>query len=194
MYYDHSHIGLTGLAGGGATYIRWGRDDCPSTAQLLYNGMAGGSFYNQHGGGNSYLCLPYNPQYLSYRNGVNPGRAYVYGAEYQVEEISAFPGMNQHNVPCAVCHTPTRGAKIMIPARTSCPSSWTREYYGYLMAGGHNHPRSAPFECVDVSAESLPSTAADTNGALFYFTESRCVGICPPYVDGKELTCAVCTK
>jgi hypothetical protein len=22
---------------------------------------------------------------------------------------------------------------IMIPAKTQCPSSWTREYYGYLM-------------------------------------------------------------
>ena len=179
---------------GGATYIRWGRDDCPSTAQLVYNGMAGGSFYDHSGSGNNYLCLPYNPQYLSYRNGANGGRAYVYGAEYQVEDTSAFPGMHDHNVPCAVCHTPTRGAKIVIPARTSCPSSWTREYYGYLMAERYNHARSPPFECVDVSAESLAGTAANTNGALFYFTESRCRGICPPYVDGKELTCAVCTK
>ena len=186
--------GLTGPAGGGATYIRWGRDDCPSTAQLVYNGMAGGSFWDESGGGNNYLCLPYNPQYLSYTSGVSTYRAYVYGAEYQVYDTPAFAGKHNHNVPCAVCHTPTRGAKIMIPARTSCPSSWTREYYGYLMAERHTHPHSLPFECVDVGAESLSSTVADTDGALFYFTESRCVGICPPYVDGRELTCAVCTK
>ena len=53
------------------------------------------------------------------------------------------------------------------------------------------------FECVDVNAESVTgsTSAANTNGALFYFTESTCNGInCPPYVNGYELSCVVCTK
>ena len=83
----------------------------------------------------------------------------------------------------------------MVPGSIACPSSWTREYYGYIMSEHHAHPRST-FECVDVDAESVPGSAADTNGALFFFTEMRdCAGIsCPPYTSGDELTCAVCTK
>ena len=83
----------------------------------------------------------------------------------------------------------------MVPGTIACPSSWTREYYGYLMAEHNNHHRST-FECVDVNAESVPESAENSNGNLFYFTEMRdCAGIsCPPYTSGDELTCAVCSK
>ena len=83
----------------------------------------------------------------------------------------------------------------MVPGTIDCPSSWTREYFGYIMAEHYGHPRST-FECVDVDAESIPGSAANTNGVLFYFTELRdCNGIqCPPYTNGIELTCAVCTR
>ena len=82
----------------------------------------------------------------------------------------------------------------MVPGTIFCPSSWTREY---IMSEHHDHHRSM-FECVDVDAESVPGSAVNSNGALFYFTEMRdCAGInCPPYTSarGDELTCAVCTK
>ena len=74
------------------------------------------------------------------------------------------------------------------------PSSWTREYYGYLMANYHGHHRTM-FECVDQSPESVPGSSANTGGALFYHTEVKCNGIpCPPYDAQKEVTCVVCTK
>ena len=83
----------------------------------------------------------------------------------------------------------------MIPAQITCPSSWTQEYYGYLMAEncGFQH---AMFECVDHSPQSVPGSSADTNGALFYHVEVKCgYGIpCPPYDTQKEVTCVVCTK
>ena len=53
------------------------------------------------------------------------------------------------------------------------------------------------FECVDAEQESLPDSAADTDGALFYHVEAACSahGIpCPPYNDHQELNCVVCTK
>ena len=82
----------------------------------------------------------------------------------------------------------------MIPARVSCPASWTLEYSGYLMTEYINfHRRSAA--CVDKDAEAIPGLDANTDGALFYQTEAVCVGIAyPPYDPAKELTCAVCTK
>ena len=82
----------------------------------------------------------------------------------------------------------------MIPAKTSCPPSWTREYYGYLMTERYNHHRST-FECVDKDQQSIDGSHADTNGALFYHVEATCTGIdCPPFDPAKELNCVVCTK
>ena len=86
---------------------------------------------------------------------------------------------------------------VMIPAQytCSCPSSWTREYYGYLMAERSSHHRST-FECVDRYPQSVPGSIANTDGALFYHTEVRCnYGIpCPSYDAQKEVMCVVCTK
>ena len=121
-----------------------------------------------------------------------------YGAEYQTAgsaDNGPFSSVHNHNVPCAVCYTPTRGTVVMIPARLTCPSSWTREYHGYLMANHHSYHRTL-YECVDQSPQSVPGSLSDTNGALFYHTEVRCHhGVpCPPYNAQKEVTCVVCTK
>ena len=35
---------------GGIVYVRWGHDQYPSTAQLVYSGSAGGSHYIDPGG------------------------------------------------------------------------------------------------------------------------------------------------
>ena len=63
------------------------------------------------------------------------------------------------------------------------------------MTERHTHQRST-YECVDRSQESSPGSFQDTGGALFYHVEVGCgFGLqCPPYVEAKELTCAVCTK
>ena len=190
--------GLTGPPGptaGGVVYTRWGWTTCPTTSgtQLIYAGRAAGSWYSQSGGGADRLCLPDNPNYLRYTNGVQGTRAYLYGAEYDAWESAPLSAVHNHNVPCAVCYASTRGTVMMIPGKTVCPSSWVREYYGYLMAERYTHHRST-FECVDHSPQSIPGSASNTDGALFYHVEARCHGICPPYTDGRELTCTVCTK
>ena len=186
--------GLPGPTSGGATYIRWGKNSCPGIAgtELVYSGIAGGSWYNQDGGGTNFLCLPKDPEYsttLSYF----PGRqdhSSIHGAEYQ------FPrqGTHDHNVPCAVCRVSTRPTVVMIPAKASCLSNWTREYYGYLMSEDKVHRRST-FECVDKAMESLPGSKGNMDGALFHHTEATCsTGLpCPPYNNNLELNCAVCT-
>ena len=82
----------------------------------------------------------------------------------------------------------------MIPTKTTCPTSWTTEYTGYLMTERHTYHRSM-YECVDQSQESVPGSFANTDGALFYHVEVDCGhGLqCPPYVEEKELMCVVCT-
>ena len=179
----------------GVVYNRWGRTTCPTTSgtQLIYTGKAAGSWWSHSGGGANYLCLPDNPNYLSYTNGRQEGRTGIYGTEYKTHDNGPLSAVRDHNVPCAVCYASTRGTVMMIPGKTVCPSSWIREYYGYLMADYHGHHRTK-FECIDHSPQSIPGSASNTNGALFYHVEARCHGICPPYTDGRELTCTVCTK
>ena len=200
----HTHtIGPPGSTStGGVVYTRWGKTICPSTSgtQLLYAGRAAGSWYNQRGGGANYLCLPEQPQYSNYTSGVQNGRAYLYGAEYetggtQPQDNGPLSSVAEHNVPCAVCYTSTRGTAVMIPAQYTCPSFWTREYYGYLMANYHGDSRTM-FECVDRNPQSIPGSTADRDGTVFYHVEVKCNhGIpCPPYDTQKEVTCVVCTK
>ena len=178
----------------GTNYIRWGRTTCPSSATLVYHGLAAGSWWASTGGGANYLCLPHNPQYLSYSPGHQDHRS-LHGAEYELWNGSPYPNIHHHNVPCAVC-TASRSQKLMIPARVSCPSGWTREYYGYLMASAANtgHYRTM-YECMDRYPESAPGSYLNRDGAVFYHVEASCNGVpCPPYDKEKELTCVVCTK
>ena len=43
--------------------------------------------------------------------------------------------------------------------------------------------------CVDRAQESIPGTATNTEGALFYHTEADCRNLpCPPYNNNKNST------
>ena len=171
----HTHtIGPPGSTStGGVVYTRWGKTICPSSSgtAILYAGRAAGSWYNQRGGGANYLCLPEQPQYSNYTSGVQNGWAYLCGAEYetggtQPQDNGPLSSVTEHNVPCAVCYTSTRGTAVMIPAQYTCPSFWTREYYGYLMANYHGGSRTM-FECVDRNPQSIPGSTADRDGTAF---------------------------
>ena len=191
--------GATGQKGdreesnGGTVYVRWGHDECPSTAQLVYSGRAGGPNWN-HGGASNPQCLPLDPNYLSPISG-QERRAIMYGAEYYTltNSYSHFHGRQHYEVPCAVCYVTQRSTVYMVPAKYTCPSGWTREYYGYLMCEEHVH-HPTQFTCIDIAFKSVGSSA-DQDGMEFFFVEGRCGTLpCPPYDNTRELSCAVCTK
>ena len=177
----------------GTVYVRWGHDECPPSAALVYAGIAGGAHWNDSGGGSNPQCLPLNPIYSdisSEKDDVFAAR--MYGGEYQLHR-SIGRTSHQSDVPCAVCYS-NRSTHFMLPARYICPSNWTTEYSGYLMAGRHDHRRSQ-FTCVDGSFKTVPNSAANVDGLLFYPVEGRCGALpCPLYNDYGELSCAVCTK
>ena len=188
-------VGAAGPKSGGVVYTRWGRKSCPNDtgAQLVYEGITGGSFWDHAGGGANYVCLPKVPQYMSTH--VPPRNSFMAGTEY--ESVNGiFPGKQDHNVPCAVCYSSTKTVKLMIPARITCPLSWTIEYKGYLMTDWYDHKRNAVYECVDENPESIAGSSASTSGAVLYFTASTCgYGLpCPPYVNNRVITCVVRTK
>ena len=68
---------------GGTVYVRWGHDQCPSTARLVYSGRAGGPHYQNSGGGSNPLCLTMDPNFLPEISGNHHRRALIYGAEYR---------------------------------------------------------------------------------------------------------------
>ena len=154
----------------------------------------GGEYYDHQGGGANYLCLPSNPKYDKYKNG-HQYAGYMYGTEYEVVNHIFKKNIADHDAPCVVCFVESRGSMLMMPARNDCPSGWTEEYHGYLMTAYYNHKNQKDFICVDKDAESVPGSEANKNGALLYPVEGKCGALpCGPYVDHRELTCAVCTK
>ena len=120
----------------------------------------------------------------------------MYGTEYNLNSFNPFKkNLNDYKAPCAVCFAKSRGSMLMMPARNDCPSGWTEEYHGYLMTGYYNHKKQRDYICVDEDAQDVPGGKAKKHGALMYFVEGRCGSLpCSPYVEGREFTCAVCTK
>jgi len=89
----------------------------------LLTGFVIGSHYSHDGGASNYQCLPLKPEYSTYSGSTG---SWVYGAEYETGS-SIFPNaMQNHNVPCARCFAATRSATLMIPAKRTCPPSWTK--------------------------------------------------------------------
>ena len=192
--------GPPGPSGGGVTYTRWGRTTCPtiSGTTLVYEGLAAGSHYDHHGGGANVICIVKNPKYNPGTTTVNINYGILYGSEYQIYGGQALNSglRHDHNVPCAVCHVSTRSSQIMVPGTYQCPSGWTPEYSGWLMAGHYGHKGRNMFTCMDKDAEVVPGQQANNDGNLFYHFEVDCnIGIpCPPYDANKEMSCVVCTK
>jgi hypothetical protein len=113
----------------------------------------------------------------------------LHGAEYQ----NPLVGTHDHNIPCAVCLAATRETVLMLPGKTTCPTSWTTEYQGYIVSA-HDTERPSTFECIDQNQVSVPGSSSNVNGATLFHVEATCNGLqCPPYDPQKELTCAVCT-
>ena len=160
-------------------------------------GIIGGEHFNNYGGGSQYLCLPRIPKYSKYQDGQQMA-GYLYGTEYEVNQYNGNPfdrNLHDHDAPCAVCFVKSRGSMLMMPARNDCPSGWTIEYHGYLMTAHNSHRHSTEFICVDGNPDYVYGSKHGRDGALLYPVEGVCGSLpCRPYVAGRELTCAVCTK
>lgn len=191
------HELLNNTGDSGVSYVRWGKTTCPYGAQRAYYGRMGASYYTHEGGGGNFICMPEtNSQYLRYAPGVRD-QSYVFGTEYWAPDHSApLHRLHHQNAPCSLCYVPSQGTVAMIPARTSCPSGWRREYAGYLMTSYRGTGRArTTFECIDQYAEAIPGLYRQTHGAILHHVEANCNGMpCPPYNPSKELACVVCSK
>ena len=165
--------------------------------QNLLLGRAAGQQFNQAGGTCSVLCLAMNPKFGTYSDSADTNQ-YIYGAEYRIDGVNPFnKNINLHDVPCATCRVETRGSKLILPGRNKCPNGWTLEYDGYLMSAHYGHTGRTQAVCVDKDADGVPGSISDDGGSsmLWYTIQASCGSLpCGPYVQGREITCAVCTK
>ncbi len=176
------------------TYTRWGRTSCPGGATLVHQGRVGGGHYTHSGGGGNLLCLSASPTWDDF-SATNNNGALMYGTQYQTTGggLASLAALNGFAVPCAVCLRESARVTLMIPGTQTCPLGWTLEYAGYLMSSHYTQVRSE-FICVDRQPEGVGTSTAAA-GALLYPTEAECGTLpCGPYVQDRELTCAVCIR
>ena len=189
-----------GASSTGSTYVRWGKQSCPGNGtETVYTGYAAGGHTHQRGAGTNHLCLAPDPLWAHYSSSEDAGGK-LYGAQYMMHESTSrafFAGRNlrAEDAPCSVCRTP-RSSVTMIPGRNACYKGWRLEYSGYLVSGGYSYSSSTEYICLDSNPDVLSGghTSVD-NGAVLYFVDGICGTLkCPPYVNGRELTCVVCSK
>ncbi|XP_021352223.1 uncharacterized protein LOC110449594 [Mizuhopecten yessoensis] len=185
--------------GGGSTFVRWGRTDCPANlTELVHSGYAGGSWYDHTGAAVDYLCLPPDPEWLQTTVVPNAYTGRIYGAEYESNtgHFLFGPQSRDEEVPCAVCRSTSFVSSVMIPARTTCYSGWTKAYSGSLASGNYNNKAATQYVCVDENAQPLAGGAdRDDNGILFLGVKAFCGSLrCPPYEQDKYIACVVCMK
>ncbi|KAK3100042.1 hypothetical protein FSP39_013797 [Pinctada imbricata] len=158
----------------------------------------GGSYFQHEGAAVDYLCMPENPDFnYKYKDGVSTYRGYVFGAEYESQDndVDIDQTYLDKDVPCAVCRIIGSTSILMIPGKTKCENSWSEQYSGYLMSGRYLHKAASQYICVDKDAEVIPGSSTPTDGVLVYPVEVRCGSLkCPPYSEGRELACVVCSK
>ena len=168
-------------------YTRWGSTRCAgSRSELVYRGYTSGGQFNK-GSGANLLCLPENPSWGNYDDSGNTHRGYIFGTEIDIQPQAASEKIfgyqvNEYDLPCAVCETKLPLTR-MFPGRHTCFPGWTLQYAGYLVAGYHSHSANKNYECLDNAPEAVPKENTN-DGSL----------PCPPYVEGREIVCVVCSR
>ncbi|XP_071133346.1 uncharacterized protein [Mytilus edulis] len=189
-------------ATGGASYTQWGRSTCTSrNSKLVYDGYTSGSSYAKPGAAANHLCLPKKPQWGVYDEKVNTN-PFIGAAVFNIYDIDIKNSLfdkskyDRYSFPCAVCHTKTGSSTLMIPGRKDCIGDWKKEYTGYLMAGWPDHTAATEYLCIDAESERSKKASSWTNKPIIFTVAAKCNGVlpCPPYVDGREMTCVVCSK
>ena len=183
---------------GGATYVHWGSTSCSSDSIVIHRGYTAGSYYGYKGSTVDFICLPEKPQYESSTNSQSGVYGYLHGTEYESAwRVGSHPSPQNHDMPCAVCQAKRgRLSHLMLPATTQCPSGWTEEYQGYMMSAHYSHDSPMRAICVDRLPETIPNSGANTGSAAAAYLMGAMCGIlpCTPYVNGRALSCVVCTQ
>ena len=152
------------------------------------------------GGGTNYVCLPSeNVTYgkFDHRPKTSLLTSFIDGVKYGNKEF--FKTKNQPSLygsaVCSVCQSSGKSITLMIPGNTTCPSTWTTEYKGYLMADSR---KKTQFICVDENAEGHGDSVSQNHdiGTLEYVSAKwpTCFSKnCGMYDSKDGFKCVVCS-
>ena len=157
---------------------------------ILNSGYADKSSAQHFGGGANYICLDKNPQWPDVTSAGSGAGNNIYGVEYWL--ITGFDySFFNNDALCATCHVEGRGETLMIPGNRTCPHTWTKEYEGLLVSEDTN---LSTYVCLDKNPEAIPGWGFYDEWSKFYILQAHCNPLpCPPYVNGYEIACVVCT-
>ncbi|XP_052770836.1 uncharacterized protein LOC128210528 [Mya arenaria] len=189
---QNAHTSLNGQVNTMTTQTEFGRKNIHSFCL----GYTSGKRYDDVGSGVDTFCLPEEPLWGKYSDASNGYRAYIYGSEIHHDASdNEFPyAVHNQDMPCAVCLS-ERALNLMIPGRTACYPGWTLEYSGYMMTNVQGRESGQDTICVDDHPEFLDHGGSDDSQHILYLVEAQCGSLpCPPYVNNRELPCAVCSK
>jgi hypothetical protein len=191
----------------GVSFVRWGRTVCPTGSHRLYKGYMTGKHVGKPGSGANFLCAHEDPKFV---RGV-PGRApagyagLLSGVEIHVNplynslfSVENLPGgvLTTQDMPCARCYVAESTDLMMVPGRPDCGSSgYDLMYSGFLISqASYDGRQGSEYVCLDEKPEGRAGGSGNENNAVIYPVEVECGSLpCNPYVDGLEVTCAVCT-
>ncbi|XP_070546464.1 uncharacterized protein [Ptychodera flava] len=184
----------------GTVYTRWGHNDCPASAKLVYNGVMVGKHYSDVGGGADFLCLPFVPLYDEsvVVSGQQTERGRLYHQEYHAT-TGPFALQLYNDLPCAVCLNDLRSNTMFYPGRNDCPSGWELQYHGYMIGARYTSSTFDSVEsvCVDHEGRVVPNTSGSVTGGYIMPVDGMCVSNsaipCTHYTSDYELTCAICS-
>ena len=175
---------------------------CGKQCNFPLLGIIGSASSGATGGGVDFLCLPKNPEW--HATSTSPSYdSWIGSVSYQVSGYIFSSSADNKRARCAQCYTNSRPAIMMIPGRKSCPSYWTEEYNGYLMASQEslNHP--SRYICVGSLSTyySYSSSSYYQYSGYLTFVKADCSGYATldecssgEYQHGRVLTCAVCSR
>ncbi|KAL5017860.1 hypothetical protein ScPMuIL_003582 [Solemya velum] len=191
-------LSLLIFVGGGAIYTRWGRTRCNENGTELVYRITASTHYT-HSGGTDYLCLTTDVTWGNHDDRTDGWGGFLYGTEYNIQALRSNlifgDNLGDQNVPCSVCHSLFRRTVLMIPGRFECIKGWSMEYHGYLMTGHHSHKGSRQFVCIDANPEKTQGGGTNQDESVLLLVDGICGTLpCPPYVNGREIPCVVCTK
>ena len=167
----------------------------------LFAGFVGGSSYTDTGAAVDHLCLTNDPQWGIYDSKVN-AHPFIGGALFDIGYIRVrnslfdFDKYDHRQVACFVCMKRRKVSTIMIPARNDCYGNWIKDYNGYLYTGHYTHSAASEYICMDETPDVLSKSSTWNGKKILYPVEVNYNGAipCPPYVNGREVTCVVCSR
>jgi len=184
---------ITSLSGG-AVFVNWGRSDCPTGTNVLYNGFSFGSEYADEGGGNELICMQAGGTSTVFTNSnhslVQPLITVNWPAALP---MGVTPGKF---IRCAVCYNSGSSCYVKMNG-WDCEGAYTAIYQGYIAgaiktAGPNYTTRNR--SCINSNFDSsdVPLTTPLSSKGIVQGTKIDSNLGLTAYTTGHFTRCAVC--